>query len=558
LLLSNNDGGPERPTLRWADSDAANLGAVLVSLGGLTPNDRLLVPNADRKTALATLATADLLARTARASGARVELIVYYSGHADASGLRMGRDTLPFAELRERILAIDTALTLTIIDACASGGILRPKGGTPTAGFLAPSTSASIKGQVFLTSAAADELAQESDRLQASFFTHDLIAALRGAADFDDDRQVTLTEAYRYAHATTQARSREAAETPQNPSWDLALSGSGDLVLTRLDVTQGSGAANSLATLTLDPTLSGRLSLFDDRGRLALELDKPAGEHRTLTIPAGAWRLQMTRARRRYEATFTIAAGGTHLSSFKHLDFRETIEETRLRGGPPTTRLRVSAIPTIGFDGPGSTAVVHGVSLALLGDAIAELRGAQLAPLFNVATYMTGAQLGLVNVATDVTGVQLGLVNIASRVTGAQLGLFSWVDDGLHHLEVYTSTEHAVHIGYRIGNDYLHTALALGFAAHGETDMSACSLFFGVGTRVDFAPITLDFDLGPTFDAPKCQPSNLGQTASLGLRALIGYELTHGVGLFAGARVALTFDDTVVEPGALFGLRLFR
>ena len=43
--------------------------------------------------------------------------------------------------------------------------------------------SADMRGHAFLTSSAETEAAQESDRIQASYFTHFLVSGFRGAAD---------------------------------------------------------------------------------------------------------------------------------------------------------------------------------------------------------------------------------------------------------------------------------------------------------------------------------------------------------------------------------------
>lgn len=66
-------------------------------------------------------------------------------------------------------------------------------------------------------------------------FTHFLLSGLRGAADRDGDRRVTLAEAYDFAYGRTLARSVSAAGAPQHPELLLALQGSGRLVVTELD-----------------------------------------------------------------------------------------------------------------------------------------------------------------------------------------------------------------------------------------------------------------------------------------------------------------------------------
>ena len=558
LLFAHPDGGPGREALKWVVRDAETLGETLVGLGGVLPEDRILVAPASKDAMLATLRLADLIARTERARGQPIELIVYYSGHASRAGLHLGREVLPFDELRRQILSVDAALTLTILDACASGGVLRDKGGSSAPGFL--SAEPALTGRVFLTSASEDELAQESDRLQSSWFTHDLVAAMAGAADYDDDRVVTLTEAYRYAQQATQARSREHRGS-QTPSWELDLSGVGDLALTRLAVGR--------ATLVLDARLAGRVTLLDPRGRVVHELEKPMGGKTTLAIPPGSWRLQLVTFRPRptlREGAFELAPGGTHLARPEDLTLRD-IDEARARGGP-TTALRLAFLPGLALGG-GENPVVHGASLALLADSVVEVRGLQTALFANLAELavgaqlgglnqadaVTGAQVGIVNIAGELRGTQLGLINVARRVSGAQLGFFSWVDDGIHHLELGVDTVHKLALGWRIGTRYFHTAVTLG-ALGWEED--TCHLTLAVGTRIPAGPLTVDLDLGPTLEADRCRPETLGATATFDVRAFLGWQLGEVFGLYLSGRVAFSDESPEVEPSASFGIRLFR
>ncbi len=412
VIVGRNDGGPGREVLRWAHKDAESIAAVMGELGGIATSDRVLLIEPDKNALDATLALVQ--ARLALVpTGARSELLFYYSGHADEVGLMLGRERYAFRDLRARLDAIEVDLRLVVVDACASGALIgkRTKGGKKTAPFLG---DGDLSGHAYLTSAAADEVAQESDSLEASFFTHDLITGLRGAADRDRDRTVTLTEAYRYAFDATLART-QATTTPQHPAWDIALTGAGDVVLTRLD--------SPSARLLFAAPMSGRFFIRGARDVLAAELQKEAGDPLELALPPGSWRVATHKGGRRLEADALLANNAPLTLSSN--DFRDVgpALEGRARGEPPI-RLRVSVIPLIGFDGLGDDVVVHGLALSLIGDRILAIRGAQLTTLFNVADEVTGAQIGLVNIGGDVRGAQIGLVNVADSLEGASLALF--------------------------------------------------------------------------------------------------------------------------------------
>src|SRR5262245_9681562 len=77
LLAGGSAGGPGRPRLRFAASDAQACGAVLRELGGVAEADILTVMEGDRARLLSGLEQLSALARQARPRGARVEAVVY-------------------------------------------------------------------------------------------------------------------------------------------------------------------------------------------------------------------------------------------------------------------------------------------------------------------------------------------------------------------------------------------------------------------------------------------------------------------------------------------------
>src|SRR5262249_6694160 len=155
---------------------------VLQQLGGGTKTDLALLDEprvTDIDGAFDTLAHR---IQSERQKGQRVELVLYYSGHADETGILLGGGRYDYARLRERIRAVPADVRLAMVAGCASGTFTRIKGGTKAAPFL-HDTSNRVEGFAFLSSSSADEDAQESDKIGASFFTYYFVAGLRGAAD---------------------------------------------------------------------------------------------------------------------------------------------------------------------------------------------------------------------------------------------------------------------------------------------------------------------------------------------------------------------------------------
>jgi hypothetical protein len=281
IIASSNDGGPERARLRFADTDARAVSEVLSELGGLQRDDLLLIPNATRTLLVAAFDRMRNQLEQLGTAQPRRELFVYYSGHSDEQGILLGADRVSYADLRNMIDASTAEVRIVVLDSCASGAVIRSRGGVHRPPFLSDASIAA-RGHAFLTASAADEAAQESDRIGGGYFTHHLVSGLRGAADSSRDGRVTLAEAYQFAYDETLRHTR-AAPRAQHPAYDIQLAGTGDLVLTDLRSTS--------AALVLADELSGRVEVRDALSRLVVEFSKAPDRAMRLGLPPGDYRI---------------------------------------------------------------------------------------------------------------------------------------------------------------------------------------------------------------------------------------------------------------------------
>ena len=242
IVIGANVGGPTHEPLRYAETDAARMAAVLRDVAGFTAGDVMLVTQADA--AAVRHALIELNARIREESGPTM-LFVYYSGHGDARSLHLYGTQLDLAELRNLVASSPARTRVLIVDSCQSGAITRVKGGTPAPEFDVVFQRSDAEGLAILTSSSASENAQESDELGASIFTHHLVSALLGAADRDGDGLVTLGEAFRYSAERTLAVSSSTRVGPQHPTYRFDLGGRDDLVLSR------PASARNMGVLTL-------------------------------------------------------------------------------------------------------------------------------------------------------------------------------------------------------------------------------------------------------------------------------------------------------------------
>ena len=324
LVVGANAGGGDRAKLQYAISDAERFARVMVELGGVLPANEVVLKQPRLKDVLDALDSLSVRAADARRASptARTEVIVYYSGHADEQGLLLGVDRLSYRALRDRLDRMPADVRIAVLDACASGAFTQLKGGRARPAFLVDE-SAEMRGHAFLTSSAATESAQESDRIRASYFTHYLISGFRGAADTSGDGKITLSEAYQFAFKETLGRTVDTSGGAQHPSYDISLSGSGDVVMT--DVRQ------TTATLVLGEDLDGRIFVRNAARELIVEVSKPAGRRVELGVEPGAYEVRLDRPPASLTASTRVAEGNSVTLEARQFG-PAAVEATRRRG----------------------------------------------------------------------------------------------------------------------------------------------------------------------------------------------------------------------------------
>jgi hypothetical protein len=232
VVVGANDPPPGRPPLRFAHDDATDLADVLRRVGGFAPDDVRVMLDPHPRDLLAEL---DRVAGTARSTGGDVLFVFYYSGHSDGQSLFPHGEPIALADVRSRVEKLGARIRVGILDTCRGGSWTQSKGLTvgPPLG-MADLLNVGTEGTALVSSSSGLENAHEAADVHGSFFTHYFTAGLRGAADRAGDGNVTLEEAFDYAKERTVRDSARLAKTPQHPSFDLALRGRQDIVLTVL------------------------------------------------------------------------------------------------------------------------------------------------------------------------------------------------------------------------------------------------------------------------------------------------------------------------------------
>jgi hypothetical protein len=335
LLVGANRAPPGRSALKYAHRDAEQLRDALVRVGGVAPDDAVLL--LDPRPAEVLSALHRLTEGLSHDAGETL-LYFYYSGHADDAALYPGDEALSVEALRTALLADQATVRIGIIDACSGGGWTRAKGLSPAPPVdVRPPLTLASEGTVLIASSSGLEAAHESDALQGSFFTHHLVGGLLGAADTSGDGQVSATEAFQYAQAQTVRDSVRASLDPQHPSFEWNLRGRRDLTLAQL--TEGR------STLSVEQT-AGPLQVVELPSGLVL-LELPQGErHARLAVAPGQYLIRRIDAQRVATAREVQVVAGKTLSVEERSLELVGREAPGRKGGAEVPAFEATTLPT--------------------------------------------------------------------------------------------------------------------------------------------------------------------------------------------------------------------
>jgi len=328
LVIGEDQGIAGEETLRYARSDARRALATFQAIALVDPGAEVQLIGADAAAVRAALAS---LAQRLRAKATPADwLTVYVSSHSGNGTLHLRGTELPLSELLDFVRAAPVSVGLLVVDSCQSGTLTRVKGLRPSGPLLRVDV-ADLEGRIVITSSGADEYAQESDELGGSYFTHHLLAGLRGAADASRDGRVSLEEAYAYAYARTVESTLASAGGLQRPSFHKDLRGRGDLIL--------SEPVTAAGRLTLAVDAPGRwVVIAAADNALVADLEKGAGPA-TLALVPGRYRLRLRGERDWLERSVEVPTSGGATLSGADLEAAALARFARRGGLPAEHRL---------------------------------------------------------------------------------------------------------------------------------------------------------------------------------------------------------------------------
>jgi hypothetical protein len=372
LLVGANRGHPSEVQLRYAESDVNGVAETLSQVAGF-PSERIVRLTAPTPARVrGALVDLNLTIQEQVRAGHEAILFVYYSGHSDAQNLHLGPNDLSSEELSKLVRLSPAKLKVLLLDSCRSGALTRVKGGHQVPPFqIGVENQLRFEGYAVITSSTAGEDAQESDELRSSVFTHHFLAALRGPADVNRDRLVTLGEAYAYAYEQALKTSMTTLAGSQHATYDYDLHGRADPVLSDLR-NAGDQAQLSLST-------PGEYLVMSADGSAVIVEATIKAPSSVVVVPAERYQVRLRTRTNVYQGEVSLHPGET-----------TALDSATLRPLPIAQVIRKGETEATLAWGPSIAGSLQGP----LGDGFSPMLGAQLGWAFELPRVTLVPRLG--------------------------------------------------------------------------------------------------------------------------------------------------------------------
>jgi len=199
LVGISNYGGPEDANLYNTTNDVKKMKAIFEKQGamvGAITSRYATTENINKRL--------DALVKVA---GPDDKIIFFFSGHGTTGGfITYGLHLFTYTELYKKLSQSKAKSIVCIFDACGSGSVQ----GTFAQNYDWFKENRNI---AFMMGCRADEYSYENQWVGQGFFTKALSKGLRGLADANGDKKVTLEELFKYVYTDVVKRSKDAEAT---------------------------------------------------------------------------------------------------------------------------------------------------------------------------------------------------------------------------------------------------------------------------------------------------------------------------------------------------------
>ncbi|MGN1173683.1 MAG: caspase domain-containing protein [Muribaculaceae bacterium] len=135
------------------------------------------------------------------------QIVLYFSCHGYAGGIYVYDGGISYETLDELLSESGASVKVCIVDACHAGSV----------GSSATSGVPSSKKVIYMLGCRADEMSAESPLVGHGYFTQALLKGIRGKADANGDKQITIMELFNYVYNDVQhtTAKMEMSQHPQ-------------------------------------------------------------------------------------------------------------------------------------------------------------------------------------------------------------------------------------------------------------------------------------------------------------------------------------------------------
>lgn len=197
LVVGVSNYGSEEINLNQTTKDAKSFKAIME----VQTKDIILLTSkyANRKNIL------EKMSNICNRAHKRDRIVFFFSGHGMPGGICAYDGTISYVDLINMLDKSEAEEKICYIDACHAGTLVDDKLSKNQDAL--PSAIKGKNDQVFLLGCRADEYSFEHPWVGAGFFTQALIKGIRGKADSDENRQITIIELFKYIYKDVVRRS---------------------------------------------------------------------------------------------------------------------------------------------------------------------------------------------------------------------------------------------------------------------------------------------------------------------------------------------------------------
>lgn len=139
------------------------------------------------------------------------KVMLFFSGHGYPGGIVAHDKTITYQEINDILAKSSASAKICFVDACHAGSVGEVRDNQRS--YKAP-TSGNI---IYMMSSRADEYSIEHPWVGHGFFTQALLKGLRGKADANKDKKITVKELFNYVYNDVQhtTANMDASQHPQ-------------------------------------------------------------------------------------------------------------------------------------------------------------------------------------------------------------------------------------------------------------------------------------------------------------------------------------------------------